>query len=143
MRAVSRIAVAITLWAGLVSCSTVRFVSEYDEATDRGVTALQQKASALFDKLETSDPTPAYETVSAQYDNIRHDLSTLVLRNSARDTNDLTNRQLDLLKQALDRFESLHKQNRTLHLAVVGPARDEIDTIVRAILKLELKKKAA
>jgi len=143
MHAVSRTALVLTLWTGWVSCTTVKFISDYDEPTDRGVTALQQKTSALFDKLQTSDPTPAYDTVSDQYDAIRRDLGSLILRNSARDLNDKTNGQLDSLKAALDRFESLHKQNRTLHLAVIAPARDQIDIIVRAILTLELKKKSA
>jgi hypothetical protein len=96
----------------------------------------------LFDKLETSDPTPAYQAVADQYESIHHDLAALVLRNSARELNASTNGQLEQLKQALGRFESLHKEKGTLHSAVVGPARDEIDTIVRAILTLELKKKA-
>lgn len=143
MHTASRIAVGLTLWAASLSCTTVRFISEYDEMTDRGITALHQKTSTLFDKLETSDPTPAYQAVSDQYEGIRHDLATLVLRNGARELNGPTIGQLEQLKQALGRFESLHKEKGTLHSAVVAPARDEIDTIVRAILTLELKKKSA
>ena len=123
------------------SCAPARFISQYDEATDRGVTALHGKTAALLDHIQASQSPVSYASVSARYDEVRRDLHALALRNTARDKNDLTNQQLEQLRQALDEFEQLHRERGAMSREAVGPARDAIDTIARAILKVELAKR--
>ncbi len=123
------------------SCAPVRFVSQYDEATDSGVTALHDKIAALLDHLQASESPVSYVSVSARYDDLQRDLRALALRNTARDKNDLTNQQLEQLRQTLEEFEQQHRKRGAMSREAVGPARDAIDTIVRAILKLELAKR--
>ena len=43
----------------LPACSSVKLISDYDEITDKSVTALQEKLSEFFVKMETDIGTEA------------------------------------------------------------------------------------
>lgn len=130
---------AIVLAAAVLAGCTVTLISSYDEATDKGITALQKSVDGLMSQLD-QDPVPDYNAVKKTYDAIRSDLNSLRLRNEARPKNILTVKQLDELKASLDTLEGQHKAGR-LNQAMVGPARDILNQTFRAILKLELEKK--
>ena len=122
----------------LLGC-TVRWISTYDETTDKDVTALQHKVAALLTSLDTPNPVP-YEKAAAQYAGIYNDLRALIIRNEARDKNELTTQQLRLLDSNIQTLEKLHMAP-DFKRELVPPARASIDQIFRAILKLELAKK--
>jgi hypothetical protein len=132
------LAAASLSWLATASCAVV-LISHYDETTDKGVTALQKSVDGLMDQLD-QPVVPAYPTVKATYDGIHADLSTLHLRNEARDKNTLTVKQLDELKASLDRFEGEHKAGKVVQ-PMVPIARATLDQAILAILKLELTKK--
>ena len=118
---------------------TVRWISTYDETTDKGVTALEQKVDELF-SLVGANPPASHAKVEPQYQSIYRDLQLLIVRNEARDKNELTTQQLRLLDSNLRTFEKLHA-DKDFTRELVPPAKATIDQIFRAILKLELAKK--
>jgi hypothetical protein len=135
----SRSARALILSLTLVVGCTVRWISTYDETTDKDVTALEHKVDALFTSLDVPIPI-THEKAAAQYTSIYSDLHTLIVRNEARDKNELTTQQLRLLDSNIQTFEKLHMAP-DFKRELVSPAKASIDQIFRAILKLELAKR--
>lgn len=119
---------------------TVTLISSYDETTDKGVTDLQKSVDALVAQLDQSS-VPDYTGTKKSYDGIRSDLNSLRLRNEARPKNSLTVKQLDELRAILDGIETQHKAG-AFNQPMVAPTRDALNRTFRAILKLELEKKA-
>jgi len=128
------------LLAGLCVACTVTLVSSYDETTDRDVTALHKTVGGLLDQLDRN-PVPDYPSLKKTYDGIRGDLGATHLRNELRPNNTITVKQLDILRDQLKKLEELH-QAGTFNQAMVGPTREILDQTFRAVLKLELEKKA-
>jgi hypothetical protein len=132
---VSVLVLVVAIFAGC----PVTFISSYDEATDKGITALQKSVEGLLSQLDQT-AVPDYKGLKGTYDGLRVELSSLHLRNEARPKNTLTVRQLDELKAILDKLEELHKAGK-LNQAMVAPTRDAFNQAFRALLKLELEKK--
>lgn len=130
---------ALVLLTAIFAGCTVTFISSYDEATDKGITALQKSVGGLTSQLDQA-PVPDYKGLAGSYNAIRGDLSSLHLRNEARPKNTLTVKQLDELKAILDKLEELHKEGK-LNQAMVEPTRETLNQTFRALLKLELAKK--
>jgi len=122
----------------LAGCA-VTLISSYDEATDKGITALQKSVDGLMNQLD-QDPVPDYIAVKKSYETIWSEFNSLRLRNEARPRNTLTVKMLGELKAQLDILEKNHK-DKTLNQAMVRPAQDILNQTFRAILKLELEKK--
>ena len=131
---------AVVLVAVIFAGCAVTLISSYDETTDKGITALQKSVDGLISQLD-QNPVPDYSALKRSYAAIHSDLSSLHLRNEARPKNTLTVKQLDELKAGLDILEGQHKAG-TLNQAMLGPAGDSLNQTFRAILKLELEKKA-
>jgi hypothetical protein len=123
----------------LIGGCHVTLISPYDEATDKGVSAIQRSVQALTSELDQS-PVPTYASTRGHYDGIRAELGALQVRNGARQQNELTVRQLGDLKAILDKLEELHKTDKLIQ-PMIGPSRDALEQALRAILKLELAKK--
>lgn len=138
----NRSAIAIVGLIALLcaACGTVTVISSYDEATDQGVTALHRSVSGLLDQLDQPS-VPDYAANKKTYDSVRSDLAALRLRNDLRPKNSLAVKQLALLADQLGTLEGQHKAG-TLNQPMIQPARDALDQTFRAILKLELEKKA-
>lgn len=133
----------ILLIVQLAACQHVQLVSTYDRTTEEEVTALHAKLSALFELLESSDPSPSYESVAGRYAELRHDLGELSWRNRARLQNDTTNGQLEALTRTLDQLEAVHRTEGRLSREAIGPNRETFDSLTGAILVLELRKQSA
>ena len=124
------------------ACASIQLVSDYDAETDKALTALQRKIETLFVKLESRAGTEAakYDKFTAFYEDVQVDLSALEMRNAIRPKNDLTIKQIGLLKDSINKMEELHKIGISAP-EMVQPIRDTINTSLRAMLKLELAKK--
>lgn len=131
----------------LVGCT---FVGPYDETTDRAVTELQKKSDKLIDSInKVPMPTPA--DVAPAYAEIDSELRQITLRNELREKNELTLKQLALLDQQIDLVRSEHDRvtsdtgtqplTESRIKALTSGWRESLNTIFRAILKLELAKK--
>lgn len=137
----------------LLGGCAIQLVSEYDEGTDEGVSELQADVTAHFAKLDrlSAGPTgqpvsPAckFENFADAYAQFAARAHVLKIRNEVRVKNELTTTQLGLLEQNLG--EGLVATHRDAgggcmtHGAILA-AREIMDQMFRAILKLELSKK--
>lgn len=161
----SRIGALIAAGVLLAGCQ-LSTMSRYDATTDKGVTALQRGIGRLFTKLETlAAESPALESLTescrpakfeASYRELQNDLRALIVRNEAREKNELTVRQLTGLRDSLTALQKLQQEryepadparriaqpgDRCLDAAMVEASRGSLDQHIRAILKLELGKR--
>ncbi len=129
----------------LVSCSSVRMLSEYDEILDLGTSDLQRRVETFLFEMEAKAGTAAgeYAANRAFYDAVRVEHTVLRSRAQAVPKNALTVEQLDLLGSSLDKLRELHERGGAngLPREVVEPARAALTTQFVSILKLELAKK--
>lgn len=135
MRPSSAFLVLLLLAAG---CSPVRFISDYDEQTDRGTTELHRKVEGLLVAMEHGSPGDD-DAFADAYRDVLVDLRGLKLRAASRPMNELQVRQFDELENQLLTFGQAREE---------GIAPEEIplfrrgfDQSFRAILTLELAKK--
>lgn len=137
-RLVGAIVLAFALM--LPGCATTR-ISDYDETTDRNVTALQKKVETYLISLEALDGQPAckYEKQKPFYDEAKVDVSSIEVRAAAIPKNQLTTEQVQLLAGSLDNLEKLHKIS-CLSKEQIEPLRIQFNASFTAILKLELAK---
>jgi hypothetical protein len=131
----------------------IQLVSEYDAGTDEGVSELQADVTAHLARLDrlsmgpNGQPvTPAcrFENSADAYAQFAARAHVLKIRNEVRAKNELTTTQLGLLEKNLG--ESLVATHRDadggcMTHGTILAAREIMDQMFRAILKLELAKK--
>jgi len=123
----------------LVGC-TVRFIGDYDDTIDKGVTDVQQKAELYFSKLQSSPNTP-YD--QGFYDDINARLAVLKSRAASLPKYPIILEQLTNLKSQFAKFQELDKSSpRPFPSVAVAAAESAIAVSVESILKLELALKA-
>lgn len=123
----------------ITSCSSIRLISDYDEITDKAVTALQEKVSRFFVKVDSQIGTDSakYEYHKAFYQDVKVDLNTLKIRADAIDKNTIVQNQIAELTTMTDKLEQLHK----IGFATVDqlkPLRQPFNSAFTAIIKLQL-----
>lgn len=128
-----------------VGCA-VRLISEYDDTTDREVTQLQRWVDTFLLSLarHPNPPSCTYAKRSGFYDTTESAISSLIIRNRARDKNDITVQQLVLLDSSLSLLERLHRMrgdSGCMTPESIQPLRETFNTSFAAILRLELAKK--
>jgi hypothetical protein len=131
--------------AGLVGCA-VRFISTYDDTTDHQVTQLQRSVDSFLRSLARNPKAPGctYEKHQSFYDSTSVALGSLTIRNRARDKNQITVQQLELLDSSVTLLERLHRikgDSACLSPDEIEPLRANFNTSFSAILRLELAKK--
>lgn len=141
----SRTAVATaTLWCVLLLCSacTVQFISDYDEQTDKAVTALQRKTERHLAALQrNAQPGKCeYGRFEKFYEEAQVDASAIVVRAEALPRNTLTTQQARLLAENFTLLEARHRAG-CLHPDEITPLRATFNAGFTAILKLEFEKK--
>ena len=143
---------AVLLSAVILSGCTLRLISDYDPETDRGVSSLQADVTTHLARLDRlsggpggrpQSPQCRFENFADVYAGFAARAHVLKVRNEVRDKNQLTTTQLGLLEQNLG--EGLVATHRDAdggcltHGAILA-AREIMDQMFRAILKLELAK---
>ena len=154
MSAVNRPVLVLFLCALLaVSGCAVKLIASYDEATDRGVSALQRKVETFLVELESKDGSPecSYENNKSFYSESKVDLSVIRVRAEAIPKNEITISQISLLAGSLDNLEALHQYKdkksdaggtlSCISKDEIAPIRTVFNSSFTAILKLELAKK--
>ncbi|NIM97054.1 MAG: hypothetical protein GTO24_02880 [candidate division Zixibacteria bacterium] len=126
----------------LLSGCTVKLISSYDETTDKTVTALQKKVESFLITLESIEGLPEceYKNHKKFYDEVKIEISAIVVRARAIPDNEITIEQVELLKDSLKNLESLHKIS-CLSKDQIEPLRIAFNSSFTAILKLEFAKK--
>ena len=147
-------------WAVVWCCASltvggcaIRLVSEYDEATDRGVTQLQSDVAAQLTQLKDlidpqtrkpKHPDCEFDKFSGAYSRLAASAHVLVVRNEARQKNTLTTEQLKLLESSIgEELVTVHRESddKCMNAGAIQVVSDALDQNFRAILKLELAKK--
>ena len=130
------------MFATLLSGCAVVLISDYDEATDKTVTALRRKVEEHLVRLETTAGKPGCEHVKYDkfYEEAKVDVSAIRTRTAAIPKNDITTKQTDQLSDSLQSLEDLHKL-ACLSKAQIPALRTPLNSIFTAILKLEIAKK--
>lgn len=121
------------------SCAPVRLIGNYDQTTDQTVTALQQKVSMAFVKLQSEAGTQQanYQNYKQFYEAAKVDLNTLKIRASAIDDNKIVQQQIQELTTMVDNLERLHKIGLT-NYELVKPLKQPFDSAFSGIIKLQL-----
>jgi PHP family Zn ribbon phosphoesterase len=133
-------AFALTIALTLPGCA-VHLISNYDETTDKAVTALQKKTEAHLISLESAgSPDCTYENHKPFYDEAKVDVSAIEVRAAAIAANEITTQQVHLLANSLDSLEKLHQMS-CLSKEQIQPLRNQFNSSFTAILKLELAKR--
>lgn len=136
----------ITVWlAGcliLLTGCTVKLIADYDSKTDEAVTELQRKFETFFVNLESQVGTEEadYENHVQFYKDVKVDVSAIRLRASAIPKNEITLKQVSFLEENIKLLEDTHKEG-IAHIDVIKVPRDDFNTALSSILKLELAKR--
>ena len=120
----------------------VKFIATYDPKTDAAVTELQRKFETFFVELESQVGTDeaSYKNHIEFYKEVKVDISAIKMRASAIPQNEITLRQVSLLEENFKHLEETHRDG-ILDIEVVKVPRDDFNTALSNILKLELAKK--
>lgn len=120
-----------------VSGCAVRLIGDYDDAIDKGITDVQQRAELYFAKL-LSTPDTAFDQTF--YNGIDASLAVLKSRASSLPKYDIIVGQVANLKKQFDDLQQLDKgRKRPLeNTGWVTDAQSAIAVSVESILKLEL-----
>jgi hypothetical protein len=132
----------VLVTALVLSGCAVKLVSNYDETTDKAVTALQKKTEAHLVRLGAEEGAPecTYDRHKQFYEEAKVDISAISVRAAAIPKNEITTQQTILLSQSLDSLEKLHKI-KCLSKDQIAPLRTQFNSSFTAILKLELAKR--
>ena len=136
-----RLTICATLIAGLLatlalSGCRIKTIGDYDDAIDKGITDVQQRAELYFSKLQSTPGTPFDQNF---YDDINSRLVVLRSRASALPKYPIIVEQIGNLKTEFDTFQKLDKDAaRPIQAAIVRDAESAITVSVESILTLEL-----
>lgn len=133
--------VSLAAALALSGCAVNR-ISDYDETTDKAVTALQKKTEGHLVALEAAEGMPECKYVRHKqfYDEAKVDVSAIAVRAAAIPKNEITTEQTVALARSLNSLESLHKIS-CLSKDQIVPLRIQFNSSFTAILKLELAKR--
>ena len=131
----------LACWLVLSGC-TVKLIADYDQKTDEAITQLQRKFETFFLNLESKVGTneASYDNHLQFYKEIKVDVSAIKLRASAIPKNEITLNQVSLLEENIGLLEEVHKEG-IVDIDVVKVPRDDFNTALTNILKLELAKR--
>jgi hypothetical protein len=119
-----------------VGCATVRLIGDYDDAIDKGVTEVQQKAELYFATLRSTPSTPFDQTF---YDDLSARLAVLKTRAASLPQYTIIGQQIANLQTQFDTFQRLDKVSaRPFPGVAVTDAQSAIAVSVESILRLEL-----
>lgn len=100
----------LALAGSLLGCMTVRLVSDYDEPTEKGATALQRDLSEFFVKMQSATLTDRrFDTNLAFYQKAVVDLNALQVRAEGIRRNTITQQQLQAVEDNLAYVVLMHK----------------------------------
>ncbi|WP_298854071.1 hypothetical protein [uncultured Aquimonas sp.] len=147
----------VVLAIAISACSTVRLISDYDEPTDKALTALQQSTDDFITNLIASAPSEenAFEKHKKFYEDIDQQLRRLEFRVASIPKNDQTKSLVADIRAAILGEEKCTEDGgslRNLHCLqenlAHGPSRmalqisqRNVNQAIGAALALELAKK--
>jgi hypothetical protein len=129
------LAVAWLVLLASTGCA-VKFIGDYDEAIDTGVSDVQQRAEVYFGKWK-GDPSTPYDPNF--YNDINARLVVLKTRAHILVQNQIIEQQLQELQGQFDRLQALDKgMTRPFPIGAIDAAESALTISVESILRLEL-----
>jgi hypothetical protein len=122
----------------------VKFVSDYDETTDKMATDLQKNIDDKFAewlRLPPGSPALQYSANTAFYAGVDGDLRALRGRASAQPINKDTIGIIDTIQSSMQTIEEQHRKAGTISPAALGSAENLLDFQFQQLIQLELAKK--
>jgi hypothetical protein len=114
----------------------VKFIGDYDDTIDKGVSDVQQRAELYFAKLQSNPNTPFDQSF---YDDINSRLAVLKGRAALLTKYQIISDQLKNLQSQFDTFQKLDKISaRPFPAPAVSDAESALSVSVESILKLEI-----
>jgi hypothetical protein len=142
-RFVQQLVLLCLICAAIAGCQ-VKFVSDYDETTDKMATDLQKKIDNKFGewlRLPPGSPTLQYSANTAFYADVDGDLRALRARALAQPLNKDTLGIIDAIQNSVQTIEQQHRKAGTISLAALGSAENQLDFQFQQLIQLELAKK--
>jgi hypothetical protein len=138
-------ALSIALLVALAACGSVRLVSTYDEAIDKGTSEIYTRAVAFVDKVTAlaGKPEGTYVANAAFYSDLKASVATLKLRSQAQGKNEITIALVGELATNVENLRRLHESSKDAGLPSIlaSPALSAIETNCAAIVKFEVAKR--
>lgn len=105
------IGLSLTFSIFLSGCSTIQLVSNYDEDVDKQTQALQKKMDTYFISMQNLQGVPTtYKENQKFYEEVLADINALDSRAAIIYKNELTQQQVQLLRENFAYLVLLHKQ---------------------------------
>lgn len=137
--------IVLCFLVALSGCTSVKFVSDYDEQTDRVATELQTKVETFLIKMERVAGTPegTYANNVQFYDEMLGALSALRVRANTLVKNKITVEMIETIETNIGNLKNLHERqgDKGLKKQLSGPARGAINAQFAALIKFENEKK--
>jgi hypothetical protein len=132
-----RASILVVIAALTAASCAVRLIGDYDDAIDKGVTDIQQKAEEYWAKLQSTPATPIDQSF---YDGINASLAVLSSRAKSSPKYTIIVQQVALLKSQFDDFQKVDKlaQRPIASVAFITSGQAGIEVSIESILKLEL-----
>ncbi len=132
----------ILVFITILSACTPKYISDYDEYTDRAITSLQREFETFFVTLDSLVDRDKCEWInhSSFYHSSKINISSVQVRVKAITKNKKTIEQVVLLSNSLKSLEKLHKLGCFSNEQIEN-LRSNFNSSFTAILKLELAKK--
>lgn len=132
---------SIAALAFLVGCTSVSLMSDYDESIDKGATEFHKLVETFLVGIERDgrNAGPLTESEKAFFKKAAVELSSLSVRASAHDKNELTKKMIANLADSMSTLEELVPLGVTRDQ--VKPVRSALTTSISAIIQLEVAKK--
>jgi hypothetical protein len=122
----------------------VKFVSDYDETTDKMATAVQKRIDDQFAawlRLPPGSAALQYTANTSFYAGVDGDLRALKARALAHPLNKDTVAIIDGIMQSMGSVEKLHKSAGTISQTALGSVEDQLDFQFQQLIQLEMAKK--
>jgi hypothetical protein len=136
------VVLCLVLSLSILGCPHVQFISNYDQKTDEGVTALQKQTAEFLIGIESQGGSKSSEFEKHQkefYDPAKAALSVLIVRSQARPLNAETTKQLELLKESFVKLEQADKKHG-ISARAATQYETQFNQSFGYVLTLELKK---
>ena len=141
IRTVTTLAIVLVLYT---SACAVKFVSDYDETTEKMATDLQKKIDGTMAKWEIEPPNDAARTYAANkafYADVLSDLNVLRTRVSVQPNNPQTTGIVDTVIDSMKKIRDFHAKQNTVSTDTVIIEQRAIDQQLGDLIALELAKK--
>lgn len=120
----------------------MQLVSDYDSRTEISLSSIRTQLTRLFFELEEQVDKPVectYEHHSEQYKQLWVDVDLIAMRERAKNKNDTTSKQIEVLDEALKKLQEKHRK-ACLNQLEIMLLNQSLTGMLDSILRFEVAK---